>query len=230
MEEVHVGAGLWNRGVVALGIYGQWHGNETGDRRFTSIDLGLALTHDGLHYNEPIPGFKLIPAREQPESPSDGYPAIVQGQGMENVGDKTYYWYSLWKPGPGTGVRLVTWDRDRLGMVKPYGASQNPAQAISCSVQVVKGRAALAFLNASGLGPYANLRINLLDDTFRPMAGYSGEAAAIITASGFHLPIAWKNDSRIGDQLGEIHLQIVFEGVRREDACLHAVYIEPAGL
>jgi hypothetical protein len=41
-EQVHLGAGLWNRGNVLLGLYGQWHGHPTNDRRLVSIDLGLA--------------------------------------------------------------------------------------------------------------------------------------------------------------------------------------------
>lgn len=68
-EEVHLGAALWNRGNVMLGIYGQWHGHFSGDRRLVVMDLGLALTHDAVHYYEPIKDFRFIPAREQPESP-----------------------------------------------------------------------------------------------------------------------------------------------------------------
>ncbi|HEU0046955.1 MAG TPA: hypothetical protein VFQ43_05025, partial [Nitrososphaera sp.] len=69
-EEAHLGAAMWNRGNVIIGIYGQWHGHPTGDRRLVAIDLGFALTHDAIHYYEPIPNFRFIPAREQPESPS----------------------------------------------------------------------------------------------------------------------------------------------------------------
>ncbi|MBM4084630.1 MAG: hypothetical protein FJ272_07555 [Planctomycetes bacterium] len=234
MEEVHVGAGLWNRGNVALGIYGQWHGHPTGDRRFVSIDLGLALTHDGLHYVEPIPGFRFIYAREQLESsPTDGFPALVQGQGMENVGDQTYFWYSLWRPGPGTGLRLATWERDRLGSLQPYhyprqsyDAPGNLPQAISCAVQITQGRVR-AFLNASGLGAHASLRVSLLDDTFRPIAGYSGADAAVVADASFRAPLTWKQGDVLGESLGEVHLQVEFLGVRPEDARLHAIHLEP---
>ena len=81
-EEIHLGAGLWDRGNVIVGIYGQWHGHPSGDRRLLTMDLGLALSHDALSYREPIRGFPFIPAREQPFSPSD-FPALMQGQGME---------------------------------------------------------------------------------------------------------------------------------------------------
>ena len=59
-DEVHLGAGVWNRGDVVLGIYGQWHGTANGDRRLITMDLGFAITHDGLHYEEPIRSYKFI--------------------------------------------------------------------------------------------------------------------------------------------------------------------------
>src|SRR4029077_11025531 len=62
-EQVHLGAALWNRGNVLLGVYGQWHG-ESNDRRFLTIDLGLVVRNDALHYREPIPDFQLVSAYE----------------------------------------------------------------------------------------------------------------------------------------------------------------------
>ena len=103
-EEIHLGAALWNRGNVLLGIYGQWHGDPSGDRRRVVMDLGLALSHDALHFHEPIRGFRFVPAREQPDGPTGFGPALMQGQGMENVGERTLYWYSLWRGTDGITV------------------------------------------------------------------------------------------------------------------------------
>jgi hypothetical protein len=221
-EEVHVGAALWNRGNVLVGIYGQWHGHPTGDRRHVGIDLGLTLSHDGVRHVEPLPGFKLVPAREQPGSPFDT-PSLMQGQGMENVGGKTYYWYSLWKGTEGTGVRMVSWDRDRLGMLKPF----RPAGglAVSCPIALRDGGEAQIFVNASGLGAHSQLRISLVDEGFRPLPGYSGDDAAIIGASGLRTGISWGAGGKVASQLGVFRLQIEFEGIRGEDGCLHAVYV-----
>ena len=221
-EEVHVGAALWNRGNVLVAIYGQWHGEPVGDRRRTSIDLGLAITHDGMQFQEPIPNFRLIPAREQPGSPLDVAPALMQGQGMENVGDETFYWYSLWRGNTGSGVRLVTWPRDRLGALQPYKASGG--QVISCPVQVTTDTVKL-FLNASGLGDYSQIRLSLLDEGFKPIAGYSGNDAAVVTVSGLRRPIAWKNGSTLPNAGKPLRISIEFTGVRPEDARLHAVYV-----
>jgi hypothetical protein len=221
-EEVHLGAGLWNRGNVLLGIYGQWHGHFSGDRRFVVLDLGLAISHDALHFHEPIPGFRFIPAREQPDSPRGVGPALMQGQGMENVGDQTYYWYGLWRGTEGSGVRLVTWPRDRLGMLRPF-LPEKP-RTISCPIQVLKGPARV-FVNASGLGQQSNLRVGLMSEGFRPILGYSDDDAAVVAEDGLRVPVRWKAGDALPDSSGLIRVDIRFEGVRPEEAALHAVYV-----
>ncbi|MSU66400.1 MAG: hypothetical protein EXS38_09935 [Opitutus sp.] len=83
-------------------------------------------------------------------------------------------------------MRLATWDRDRLGMLKPIypsGVSGNPTadnycQAVSCSVKVSAGGKARMFVNASGLGTHSRLRITLLDAAFQPMPDYTAIIAA----------------------------------------------------
>ena len=149
LEEVHLGAALWNRGNVLLGIYGQWHGHPSGERRLVVMDLGLLVTHDAVHFEEPIRDFRLIPAREQPGGPIGMAPALIQGQGMENVGDKTLYWYSPWRAYGETGVSMVTWPRDRIGALEPF--SPIKPEAISCPI-LASGDHAGVFINASGRG------------------------------------------------------------------------------
>jgi hypothetical protein len=220
-EEVHLGAALWHRGNVMLGIYGQWHGNSTGERRFVTMDLGLALTHDAIHFYEPISGFRIVPAREQPEAPLGFGPALMQGQGMENVGDRTLYWYSNWRGTEGSGVRMVSWPRDRLGMLRPFGPDN--AQALSCPIRVVAGSARL-YANASGLGPHSQLRIGLMDAGFRPVPGYSGDDAAVMAADGFRFPLRWRAGDTLPDA-GPYRIHVQFEGIRPEDCRLHAIYV-----
>jgi hypothetical protein len=221
-EEIHLGAGLWNRGNVLLGIYGQWHGHFSGDRRWIVLDLGLAISHDALHFYEPIPSFRIVPAREQPDSPRGVGPALMQGQGMENVGNQTYYWYGLWRGTEGSGVRLATWPRDRLGMLRPF-LPQKP-RVISCLIQVLKGPARI-FVNASGLGRQSYLRIGLLTEGFRPISGYSDEEAAVITEDGLRIPVRWKAGNLPPSSPASIRVDIRFEGSRPEDAALHAIYV-----
>jgi hypothetical protein len=221
-EEVHLGAAMWNRGNVILGIYGQWHGHFSGDRRWVAMDLGLAVSHDAIHFREPIPGFRFIPAREQPRSPMGVGPALEQGQGMENFGDQTLYWYSLWRGTEGSGVRLVTWERDRLGMLSPFRPSG--AQAISCPIRVSRGQAKV-YVNAAGLGQHSQLRVGLADEGFRPLPGYAGPDAAVLDQSGLRLPVRWKRGDVLSASQGLVRLDVRFEGVRPEDCRLHAMYV-----
>jgi hypothetical protein len=221
-EEAHLGAAMWNRGNVIIGIYGQWHGHPSGERRLLSIDLGMALTHDALHFYEPIPNFRFIPAREQPESPSGVFPALQQGQGMANLGEQTLYWYSLWRGTDGSGIRMVTWPRDRIGMLKPF--RNGSPQAVSCPIRVEQGAAAV-HVNASGLGKYTQLRISLLDEGFHPIPAFSGADAAVISESGFRSPVKWKGGDRLQPSPGPLRVQVDFAGIRPEDAALHAVYV-----
>jgi hypothetical protein len=221
-EEVHLGTSVWNRGNVLVGIYGQWHGHPTGDRRLVTMDLGLALSHDALHWQEPLPNFRIVPAREQPESPVGIQPTLMHGQGMSNVGDRTLYWFSLWRGNETGGVRAVSWERDRFGSLKPFDPAK--ARAISTPIQI-QGGAAQIRLNVSGLGEHTRLRVNLVDPGFRAIPGYSGDAAAVVVDNGFEVPLRWGQGTALSADLGPVRLDIEFDGVRADDAKLHAVYL-----
>ena len=225
-EEVHLGASAWPRGNVLVGIYGQWHGHPSGDRRLVTMDLGLALSHDAVHWQEPIPGFRIVPAREQPEAPAGVLPTLMHGQGMENVADRTLYWYSLWRGNESGGVRMVSWERDRFGALQPFDPKQ--ARAFSCQVEA-RGGAVPIRLNVSGLGEHTRLRIGLVDPGFRPIPGYGGDAAAVVGESGFDVPLGWGDGRVLTPELGRVRLDVLFEGVRPEDGRLHAAYVGESG-
>ena len=80
------------------------------------------------------------------------------------------------------------------------------------------------FLNAEGLGPQAALRVELLDDQERPLPGYAGEEAAVVRTSGFQTPVHWPGKA---DLPGRVCVRIVFEGERRADIRLSAIYHRP---
>jgi hypothetical protein len=234
-QEVHLGAALWNRGNVILGIYGKWNGHPSRDRRFVSMDLGLAISHDALHFHEPVPGHAFITAREAEGSVLGFVPALAQGQGMINHGDRTLYWYSAWRSSEGTGVFLVTWPRDRFGCLSAFRPFNNtpgcldngarpPHHVISCPIQITGGEAGV-YVNADGLGEHTHLRVSLLDEGFRPLAGGAGAEAALVTENGLRVPVRWKRVPALGTHHGRVRLDIQFEGVRPEDARLYAAYV-----
>lgn len=126
--QVHLGAGLWNRGNVVVGFYGMWDGHPTGDRRLTVMHLGLAVSSDALHFREPVRDFPIVSAAEDGwgELPGglptvDRFPALIQGQGFENVGEETLFWYAPWPEQASDGVRVAVWQRDRQLLEAPSG-------------------------------------------------------------------------------------------------------------
>ena len=222
-EEVHLGAALWNRGNVLLGLYGQWHGDRSGDRHLLTMDLGLAVSHDALHYVEPIPNFRIVPAREQPEGPLGVGPALAQGQGMENVARQTLYWYSLWRGNKGSGVRLVTWPRDRLGGLQPFDPDR--AQAVSCPVEALNGKARVFVSDVDGLGPNAGAAGWTVDEGFPPRPRLQRTDAQFLSENGFRV----RSRGRSGPLAAARRRSgpdIRFDGVRPEIRQADAVYIE----
>lgn len=98
-QQTHMGAGLWNRGNVLVGLYGMWQDGPARRPKGSShlygvrIDLGLILSNDGLHFREPVPNFKII--SRGAEGTWDSI-CLLQAHAFANVGDRTYLWYSHW--------------------------------------------------------------------------------------------------------------------------------------
>ena len=224
--QVHLGASLWDRGNVVIGIYGMWNGHPSNDRNLTCMHLGMAITHDLLHYKEPIPDFPLILAGEQKNNTPahNHFPALMQGQGMENVGERTLYWYGLWPEADSNGVRLASWPRDRLGYLSPFAGPASAAFLITDRIHL-EGRQARVSLNVSGLGQYSKMKVSVLDGSFRPLRGYGPEECGEIETNGLKVPVSWGNKMMVSQE-EPIRLRIDFCGVRPEDIALYAVYLE----
>ena len=233
-EEVHLGAGLWDRGNVVVGVYDMWHGHPTGDRSYVTMDLGLVVSNDALHYREPIPDFRLIPSFEETGAPFGRGPSLSHGQGMVNWGEKTLLWYELWGLGD---IRLAAWPRDRLGYFQKYDYPNRPAwlpsgqnfievepHFITCPLRAERG--ARIAVNVDGVGRHAELRVEALDEGFRPLSGLSGAASRPITESGLRQEVRWVDRAAI-DVDGAFRLKVTAAGVRPEDVKLYAVYVTP---
>lgn len=81
----------------------------------------------------------------------------------------------------------------------------------------------------SGLGPHAQIAVELTDDRFRPVAGYSGSGAAVIDRDGLDVPVTWSGGATVPVGLGAYRVKLDFRGIRAEDARLFAVYARRRG-
>jgi len=161
-EQVHLGAALWNRENVIIGFYGQWHGHPSHDRRLLTMDLGLVVSNDALHYREPIPDFRIVPAAEDSwrlipfGDTTVHFPALIQGQGFENIGDETLFWYAPWPEHDSDGVRVASWMRDRLGYFQSFLGPEQNSHFISAPIDL-EDKPARIYMNIDGLSEYSQI-------------------------------------------------------------------------
>ena len=241
-EQVHLGAGLWDRGNVILGVTDLWHGHPSGDLRLVTMDLGLLVSHDALHYTEPVPDFRLVPGYQEvgfkmdfidPEDnvrPLSRGPGLSHGQGMCNWKDETLLFYEAWNDGD---VRLASWPRDRIGYLGYYDAegwlgtdvkSDIPRHCVTCPLNSDTS-ASRVFVNVGGLSEHSELRVEVLDEQFLPVQGYSGHACIPLRASGLRQSISWKDKGDKIDIRGLFRLRVTFGGIRPEDVELYTLYV-----
>src|SRR5256885_15150871 len=81
------------------------------------MNLGLIVSHDGTHFTEPVPDFKMISSKEENWALDNmgSSPRLAQGQGFVNHGDKTITYFGHWGKDGNKEIRAAVWDRDRLG-------------------------------------------------------------------------------------------------------------------
>lgn len=226
-KQAHEGISVWNRGNVLVGLTGLWQGARTWPE--VTIDLGLLVSNDGLYFREPMPEFVYIPIGPDGAWDQGG---LMQGEGFENVGDKTYIYYGAadprtWtagdKPIPARGgVGLAILPRDRLGHLRVRDYGEGASEFITNSLDSQKGTR--LFVNADALGADATLKIELLTHDERPIRGYSGKDAAIVKTSGFQVPVEWKSGAPRGLP-ARFKIKATFDGSRKEDIRFSALYL-----
>lgn len=230
-EQVHLGAGLWNRGNVIIGFYGQWHGHPSNDRKLTSMDLGLVVSNNALHYREPIPDFRIISAAEDDWAPipvyttAVHYPALQQGQGFENVQDETLFWYGPWGTREREGIRVASWNRDRLGYVETFVPATEEPHFISAPIDL-EGKPVRIYMNVDGVSDFSKISVEILDTEFRAIPGYSGDRCMAPTESGLRQPVRWQDRETVKKEGGSIRVRVNFGGIRLEDLKVYTIYVE----
>ncbi len=199
----------------------------------------LAVSNDALHYREPIPDFPIVSAAEDSwglkrrESLALNFPALIQGQGFENVGDETLFWYAPWPEEAGDDVRVTGWPCDRLGYFSPseggiwaFGSGSDP-HFVSAPVDLEGGAARLA-VNVEGVNEHSSITVEIQDHAFRPIQAYARDHSQGPAGPGLAQPIAWRDHDVIEAVTGPVRVRVDFGGVRPEDVRLYAVYLDPA--
>ncbi|NUQ65777.1 MAG: hypothetical protein HUU20_25190 [Pirellulales bacterium] len=194
-QQTHMGAGIWNRGNVLVGLYGMWQDGPSQRPKGSShlfgtrIDLGLVVSNDGVHFREPVPDFKVIARGGEDEWDSI---ALLQGHAFANVGDKTYLWYSHWDCEGlfrNQDIGLATLRRDGFGYLS-LQYPQAPGHCVTSTVPALP-QGASVYVNVEGATADHPLTVELLDEFDRPLPGYSGQQAAKLAESGVRQPVVW---------------------------------------
>jgi len=209
------------------------------------------ISNDGLHYREPVTDFRMVPCAEDQSTIAEipwatrgllaptivDHPANVQGNGMENVGDYTLFWYGKWPEVNADGVRVARWTRDRLGYfaMDPAIKGDTPT-VISCPIDLGGGAKVKLSLNVDGVGEKATATVELLTEQFTPIPGLSGaDGAAQVVEGGLRQAVLWplaKHQQVIEPRsfgaasTGRVRVKVTFGGVRPEDIKLYAIYID----
>jgi hypothetical protein len=254
-EENHMGAGQWNRGNVILGLNGRWHGRTilhppTSEHIANdaliglTIDLGLIISNDAVHYREPVRNFVMV--RHGPDADWDSY-ALLQGNAFANTDRETFIWYGNWntaktdsvpvasEPLPASaiekspGVGLLRLPRDRFGFFsKLLAVSQerNPAYNVkrdaSCLTESIRlARPSTLSANVDEVAPGAALRIALVDDAEQPLAGYTAE----LSENSLKAPVAWSGGRNTLPVDTPFRVKVSWP-VDVDAAKLYALYIE----
>ncbi len=142
------------------------------------------------------------------------------------MGEQTYIWYGGWdndvtRPDTYGEIGLARWRRDGFGSLSPKNP-EAPAALITSPIQA--DGSARIWVNAEGLSERAWLRVELLDERERPLAGYSGNDSASVRQSGLREPVSWKAKNTIQELSSTVKIRVSFEG-EREGIKLYALYV-----
>lgn len=230
-QQTHMGAGLWNRGNVLVGLYGMWQDGPK-DRpkgsthlHGTRIDLGLVVSNDGIHFREPVADFKVIPRGKDGEWDNI---ALLQGHSFANVGDQTYLWYSHWDcegQFRSQEIGLATMRRDGFGYLSRH-AKESSGHFVTAAATAELPDSSV-YVNVDKATAEAPLVISLVDQYDRPLAGFSGADAAKITESGVRKEVIWPKSKR-GTIPEGAKIAVRGDIAVNSDARVYAVYLAPS--
>ena len=103
-------------------------------------------------------------------------------------------------------------------------ASRQESHFVSAPIDL-EGKAAQLALNVDGLSAHSGVTVEILNERFTPLPGYTIDRCQPPTTGGFQQPVAWGEQAAIrADE--RIRISVHFTGVRPEDVKLYALYLK----
>ena len=87
------------------------------------------------------------------------------------------------------------------------------------------GKPARVYLNIDGIGELAHVKVEVLNERFEPITGYSAKEHTDNLDPGFRQHVLWSGLDSVSSDI-PIRIRINFKGVRPEDIRLYAIYLE----
>lgn len=83
------------------------------------------------------------------------------------------------------------------------------------------------FLNADHLSNEGHLTVELLDEQFRPLKGFSGQDSAVLKESGLRQPVLWHDRGQLKGFEKPVRIRVNWAGQDSRNVRVHAVYVSP---
>lgn len=191
---------------VLLGLFAMFRG-ERPDREKPN-DLCVAFSRDGFHWSRD----NREPFIAVSERPGDWNFSNVQSAGgcCVIVGDRLYFYVSGRRGVAGTALPgvcstgLATLRRDGFASLTDAWPADRPRPAgrrrDTLITRPVRFKGAHLFVNADIDG---ELKVEVLDRAGRPIDGFAGSAAAVVTGHGTKIAVRWNNGRSLGELAGE---------------------------
>ncbi|HYF36348.1 MAG TPA: hypothetical protein VD994_13725, partial [Prosthecobacter sp.] len=106
---------------------------------------------------------------------------------------------------------------------------EGASEFVTTTLEAKAGADKRLFVNAEGLGPEASLKVELLSHDEKPLPGYAGADAAVVSQSGFQSAVTWKGKNTLTGLAEKYRIKTAFEGARKSDIRFTAFYLQPAG-
>ena len=90
----------------------------------------------------------------------------------------------------------------------------------------LEGKPARVSMNVDGISEYSSTSIEILDERFNVITGYSKDECEGPEDSGLFQKVKWEDRDVIEKMNSPIRIRVNFEGIRPEDLKVYAVYIQ----